>query len=61
MKIKFDGNQEYQLNAVSAVAGLFRDLPSTRGISGVPFERGGGEFFIYVPNLSFCTTEGILR
>jgi len=45
MKIKFDGNQEYQLNAVSAVAGLFRDLPSTRGISGVPFERGGGEFF----------------
>lgn len=45
MKIKFDGNQEYQLNAVSAVTGLFRGLPSTRGTPGIPFGRGGGEFF----------------
>jgi len=37
MKLKFDGNLEYQLEAIRAVTDLFEGLPP--GQSGIPFEE----------------------
>lgn len=45
MKLKFDGNLEYQLEAIRAVTDLFEGLPSGRSGFEISFSRQGGMLF----------------
>lgn len=45
MKIKFDGRQQFQLDAVNAVCDLFRSQPLASAVSSVAFASAPGELF----------------
>lgn len=45
MKIKFDSNQEFQLDAIRAVVDVFDGQPLTRGEFEIRLDAAGGEFF----------------
>ena len=44
MKIKFDSNQEFQLDAIRAVVDVFDGQPLARGQFEIRLDAAGGEF-----------------
>ncbi len=44
MKIKFDSNQEFQLDAIRAVVDVFDGQPLARGEFEIRLDVAGGEF-----------------
>ncbi len=45
MRIKFDGRQQFQINAVNAVCNLFRTQPLTSAMSSISLSTAPGELF----------------
>jgi type III restriction enzyme len=45
MKIKFDGHQQFQIDAVNAVCDLFRSQPLASAMSSIAFAAAPGELF----------------
>lgn len=45
MKIKFDGHQQYQIDAVNAVCDLFKSQPLASAVSSISFAASPGELF----------------
>lgn len=45
MKLKFDANLEYQLEAIRSVTDLFEGLPAKQGEYEISLERRGGMLF----------------
>ncbi|MCR4292329.1 MAG: hypothetical protein NUV76_05580, partial [Candidatus Kuenenia sp.] len=45
MKLKFDSNLEYQLEAIQGVTGLFEGLPQQQGGMSIDFGKAEGAIF----------------
>jgi type III restriction enzyme len=45
MKIKFDGHQQFQIDAVNAVCDVFRSQPLASAVSSIAFAAAPGELF----------------
>ena len=63
MKIKFDGNQDFQLDAIRAVVDVFSGQPLTRASLQWQSEALGGELLteMGVGNSLVLSDEAILR
>ncbi len=62
IKLKFDSNLEYQLDAIYSVVDLFQGLPSGKSEFEVSFSRGNGMFFseLGIGNQLFLETKDLL-
>ncbi|MBM4074635.1 MAG: DEAD/DEAH box helicase, partial [Planctomycetes bacterium] len=63
MKIKFDGHQQFQIDAVNAVCDIFKSQPLASAISSISFAASPGELFdeLGVANNLVITQEKILE
>jgi len=56
MKLKFNSNLDYQLDAIKSVTDIFEGLPIQNESFGIDFGRESGTFF---NELGFCNTLSI--
>ncbi|MEI6319798.1 MAG: DEAD/DEAH box helicase family protein [Pseudomonadota bacterium] len=63
MKIKFDGHQQFQIDAVNAVCDIFKSQPLASAVSSISFAASPGELFdeLGVANNLVITQEKILE